>query len=167
MTPLRPSATSAVDAHEVFMKAALEEARSAFVKGEVPIGAVVVRDDAVFTRAHNLREISQDPTAHAELLAIKEAAKKVGSWRLTDATLYVTLEPCIMCVGAILLARIPTLVFGARDEKAGAAGSLYDIPKDKRLSHRMTVIGGILDKDCAGILTDFFKRLRSGDVKPS
>ena len=142
------------------MRSAIEEARAAAAKAEVPIGAVIVKNDQVVVRAHNLRESVQDPTAHAELLAIKEAAKKEGSWRLTDSTLYVTLEPCIMCVGAILLARIPRLVFGARDEKAGAAGSLYDIPKDKRLSHRMTVVGGILERECAELLTSFFKELR-------
>ncbi len=146
------------------MRSAIEEARAAAGKGEVPIGAVIVKNDQVVVRAHNLRESAQDPTAHAELLAIKEAAAKEGSWRLTDATMYVTLEPCIMCVGAILLARIPRLVFGARDEKAGAAGSLYDIPKDKRLSHRMTVVGGIMERECAELLTTFFKELRKAST---
>lgn len=146
------------------MRSAIEEARAAAAKAEVPIGAVIVKNDQVVVRAHNLRESAQDPTAHAELLAIKEAAAKEGSWRLTDATMYVTLEPCIMCVGAILLARIPRLVFGARDEKAGAAGSLYDIPKDKRLSHRMTVVGGILERECADLLTTFFKELRKAST---
>ncbi|MBI2059184.1 MAG: nucleoside deaminase [Nitrospirae bacterium] len=150
--------------HEDFMRSAIEEARAAAAKAEVPIGAVIVKNDQVVVRAHNLRESAQDPTAHAELLAIKEAAAKEGSWRLTDATMYVTLEPCIMCVGAILLARIPRLVFGARDEKAGAAGSLYDIPKDKRLSHRMTVVGGILERECADLLTTFFKELRKAST---
>ncbi|MBI2889966.1 MAG: nucleoside deaminase [Nitrospirae bacterium] len=148
------------------MAVALEEARAASAKGEVPIGAVIVRDGQVFTRAHNLREERQDPTAHAELLAIKQAALKEGSWRLLNSTIYVTLEPCIMCVGAILLARIPRLVFGARDERAGAAGSLYDIPKDKRLTHRITVVSGALEKECSEVLTAFFQDLRAKDAQP-
>jgi tRNA(adenine34) deaminase len=145
-----------------WMRLALEQARKAAALGEVPIGAVLVRDDQVLAQAHNFREIWQDPTAHAEIIAIREAAGQAGSWRLTDATLYVTLEPCAMCIGAIILARIPKLVFGAPDPKAGACGSILNVPAEQRLNHRVEVIGGILELDSQELLQTFFKNLRQG-----
>jgi tRNA(adenine34) deaminase len=145
-----------------WMRLALEQARKAAALGEVPIGAVLVRDDQVLAQAHNFRETWQDPTAHAEIIAIREAAGQAGSWRLTDATLYVTLEPCAMCIGAIILARIPKLVFGAPDPKAGACGSILNVPAEQRLNHRVEVIGGILELDSQELLQTFFKNLRQG-----
>lgn len=129
-----------------FMQQALTLAREAPLIGEVPIAALLVRDGIVIARAHNLRETDQDPTAHAEMLAIRDAAKQTKSWRLIDCTLYVTLEPCTMCIGAIVLARIPRLVFGAPDPKAGACGSIMNIPPEPRLNHRVDVIGGCVRK---------------------
>ena len=145
-----------------YMNLALEQARKAAAQGEVPIGAVLVRDDQVLTQAHNFRETWQDPTAHAEMVAIREAATQSGSWRLTDTTLYVTLEPCAMCIGAIILARIPRLVFGALDPKAGACGSVLHVPAEQRLNHRVEVIGGILEQESQELLQAFFKNLRQG-----
>ena len=142
------------------MGIALREAQKAADRGEVPIGAVVVGDGAVLGRGHNLREASQDPAAHAEMIAIRKAARKEKSWRLTGATLYVTLEPCIMCMGAILLARVERVVFGCLDPKGGAAGSLYDLSDDRRLNHRVAVTAGVMAAECAGILSDFFAALR-------
>jgi len=142
------------------MGIALREAQKAADRGEVPIGAVVVGDGAVLGRGHNLREASQDPAAHAEMIAIRKAARKEKSWRLTGATLYVTLEPCIMCMGAILLARVERVVFGCLDPKGGAAGSLYDLSDDRRLNHRVAVTAGVREAECAGILSDFFAALR-------
>ena len=144
------------------MRLALEQARKAVAKGEVPIGAVLVRDDQVLAQAHNFRETWQDPTAHAEMVAIREAATQVGSWRLTDTTLYVTLEPCAMCIGAIILARIPRLVFGGLDPKAGACGSVLNVPAERRLNHRVEVVGGVLEQECQKLLRAFFKILREG-----
>src|SRR5512133_2830357 len=123
--------------HEYWMNRAIAEARKAEVKDEVPIGCVIVRDGRIIARGHNLRETAQDPAAHAELIAIRKAARKLGSWRLLDTTLYVTLEPCPMCMGAIILARIPRVVFGCYAPKGGAAGSLYDLSCDSRLNHRV------------------------------
>jgi tRNA(adenine34) deaminase len=143
-----------------WMGIALREAQKAADRGEVPIGAVVVGDGAVLGRGHNLREASQDPAAHAEMIAIRKAARKEKSWRLTGATLYVTLEPCIMCMGAILLARVERVVFGCLDPKGGAAGSLYDLSDDRRLTHRVAVTAGVREAECAGILSDFFAALR-------
>ena len=143
-----------------YMRLALEQARKASAQGEVPIGVVLVRDNQVLAQAHNFREIWQDPTAHAEIVAIREAATQSGSWRLIDTTLYVTLEPCAMCIGAIILARIPRLVFGAMDPKAGACGSIFDLPKEQRLNHRVEVIGGILEQESQELLQSFFKNLR-------
>jgi tRNA(adenine34) deaminase len=143
-----------------YMQLALEQARKASAKDEVPIGAVLVRDDQVLAQAHNFRETWQDPTAHAEVVAIREAAAQSGSWRLTDTTLYVTLEPCAMCIGAIILARIPRLVFGALDSKAGACGSVLNVPAERRLNHRVEVIGGILEQESQELLQTFFKNLR-------
>src|SRR3990170_6556208 len=143
------------------MFAALKEAEKAARKGEVPVGAVIVREGRVIARGHNKRELANDPAAHAELLAIRAAAKKLGSWRLSATTLYVTLEPCLMCMGAIILARVPRLVFGAFDPKAGACGSLYDISGDKRLNHRVHVSSGVLGSESQAALKDFFRRLRA------
>jgi tRNA(adenine34) deaminase len=140
------------------MGMALEEAEKAHGSADVPIGAIVVDADAqVIGRGHNERELTGDPTAHAEVLAIREAAKHVGEWRLTGCTLVVTLEPCTMCAGAIVQSRVDRVVYGARDEKAGAAGSLWDVVRDRRLNHRPEVIEGVLADECAQPLTDFFR----------
>ncbi|MEK6725918.1 MAG: tRNA adenosine(34) deaminase TadA [Deltaproteobacteria bacterium] len=143
-----------------FMTLALSEAERASEKGEVPIGAVIVVDRRVVARGHNLRELNNDPTAHAEMIAIGKAAKKLKLWRLANSTLYVTVEPCVMCIGAIILARIPRLVFGCCDPKGGAVGSLYDISNDKRLNHRVQVTSGVLADEAQALLKDFFKKLR-------
>ena len=143
-----------------WMGIALREAKKAGDRGEIPIGAVVVKDGAVIGRGHNLRESRHDPVAHAEIIAIRQAARKTGNWRLTGATLYVTLEPCPMCMGAILLARIDTLVFGCHDPKAGAAGSLYDLANDKRLNHQVALVTGIRGAECSACLSGFFSALR-------
>jgi tRNA(adenine34) deaminase len=150
------------DGDVVYMRLALEQARKASAQGEVPIGAVLVRDDHVLAQAHNFRELWQDPTAHAEIVAIREAATQSGSWRLTDTTLYVTLEPCAMCIGAIVLARIPRLVFGALDPKAGACGSILNVPALRKLNHRIEVVGGVLEQESQELLQTFFKNLRQG-----
>jgi len=147
-------------ADETFMRMALDEARAAAEAGEVPIGAVVVCDGAVVARAHNRRETDRDPTAHAELLAIREAAGKLERWRLSDCTVYVTLEPCPMCAGAMHQARIARLVYGAPDPKAGAVGTLYDLSSDERLNHRFEVGSGVLAEESAALLKEFFGRLR-------
>lgn len=146
--------------HEQWMRKAIAEAGKAQAKDEVPIGCVIVQGDTIIARGHNLRETSQDPTGHAELIAIRKAARKLGSWRLLDTVLYVTLEPCTMCMGAIILARIPTVVFGCYDPKGGAAGSIYDLSSDPRLNHRVELISGILESDCSGLLSNFFTELR-------
>jgi tRNA(adenine34) deaminase len=141
---------------EYFMRLAIREAQAALEHDDVPIGAVVVRDGEVIGAAHNERELRQDPTAHAELIALREASRALGSWRVLDAVLYVTLEPCAMCAGAIVLARVPRLVYGATDPKAGAAGSVLDDLDQPRLNHRPAVAGGLLAEECAELLTDFF-----------
>jgi tRNA(adenine34) deaminase len=146
--------------HEYWMQRAIAEAAKAQGKDEVPIGCVIVRDGTIIARGHNLRESNQDPAAHAELIAIRKAARKLGSWRLLDTTLYVTLEPCLMCMGAIILARIPTVVFGCHDPKGGAAGSLYDLSDDPRLNHRVELIPRVLEKECSQQLSGFFSELR-------
>ena len=138
------------------MRAALENAADAARAGDVPVGAVIVRDGAVLSRASNRTVRDNDPTAHAEILAIKAASAELGSWRLERCTLYVTLEPCAMCAGAIVLARVERLVFGAWDEKAGMAGSVEDIVRHPRLNHRPQVLGGVLADDAAGLLREFF-----------
>jgi len=145
----------------VWMTRALDQARGALAHDDVPVGAVVVRDGVVLAEAGNRREVDADPTAHAELLAIRAAAVSLGSWRLDGCALYVTLEPCPMCAGALVNARLPTLVFGATDPKAGAVGSLYDIPRDARLNHRMTVTDGVMAKECGDLLTRFFRSRRA------
>jgi len=148
--------------HQGFMQAAIDEARRAEALGEVPIGAVVVHEGRIVGRGHNLRETSNDPTTHAEMIAIREAAKQVGHWRLLDTTLYVTLEPCVMCMGAIILARIPHLVFACRDPRAGAVGSIYDFSADERFNHAVEVTEEVLADDCSELLSVFFRQLRAG-----
>jgi tRNA(adenine34) deaminase len=145
---------------ETYMAMALDEARGAARAGETPVGAVVVCDGAVVAQAHNLRETENDPTAHAELLAIREASSKLGRWRLSDCTVYVTLEPCPMCAGAMHQARIDRLVYGATDPKAGAVGTLYDLSSDERLNHRFEYTAGVLAGESAALLKDFFRTLR-------
>ena len=144
-----------------FMHAALEEAARATAIAEVPIAALLVHNGVILTRSHNYREVWQDPTAHAEMIVIREAAKALGNWRLIDTTLYVTLEPCAMCLGAIILARIPRVVFGARDPKAGACGSVMDFTNESRLNHRVEVVGGILEEESQALLKQFFQQLRT------
>ncbi|MFI1254627.1 tRNA adenosine(34) deaminase TadA [Streptomyces netropsis] len=140
------------------MRAALAEAAQAPATGDVPVGAVVLDPDgAVIGRGRNEREATGDPTGHAEVLAIREAAAAVGEWRLSGCTLVVTLEPCTMCAGAIVLSRLDRVVYGAVDEKAGAAGSLWDVVRDRRLNHRPEVVVGVLADECATLLTDFFR----------
>jgi len=145
---------------EYFMRLALREAERALEHDDVPIGAVIVHDGEVIGTAHNERELRQDPTAHAEMLALREAARAVGSWRILDAVLYVTLEPCAMCAGAIVLARVPRVVYGASDPKAGAAGSVVDVLAEPRLNHHPTVASGLLGDESAGLLRDFFASRR-------
>ncbi|TKJ40719.1 tRNA adenosine(34) deaminase TadA [candidate division LCP-89 bacterium B3_LCP] len=147
---------------ERWMNRALALAEQAAVEEEIPVGAIAVREGLVIGRGYNRTEALQDPTAHAEILAITSAANAIGSRRLEGVTLYVTLEPCCMCAGALVLARIERLVFGAWDPKAGACGTLYNIPQDQRLNHCMEVTGGILEDACSLILSDFFRSLRSG-----
>ena len=147
-------------ADEEWMRRALAQAREALEHGDVPIGAVVVHDGRVIGSGHNERERLQDPTAHAEVLALREAAAALGSWRVLDSTLYVTLEPCAMCAGAIVLSRIPRVVYGTTDPKAGAAGSVMDVTGDPRLNHRPQVVGGVLAAECGDLLRAFFAERR-------
>jgi tRNA(adenine34) deaminase len=149
-----------IESAERWMSEALVEARSAVEHDDVPIGAVVVRGDSVIGRGRNERERREDPTAHAEILALREAAATLGSWRVLDATLYVTLEPCAMCAGAIVLSRIPRVVYGCPDPKAGAAGSVLDVLAEPRLNHRPEVLGGVLADECADLLRSFFRARR-------
>ena len=142
------------------MSAALEEAREAEAHGDVPVGAVIVHEGTIIAAGHNERERLQDPSAHAELLAIRRASEALGSWRLLDTTLYVTLEPCAMCAGAIVLARIPRVVYGTTDPKAGAAGSVLDVLAEPRLNHRPVVEAGPLADECAAVLRAFFAARR-------
>ncbi|MCH5585004.1 tRNA adenosine(34) deaminase TadA [Shimazuella sp. AN120528] len=146
--------------HEDYMLLAIEEAKKAAALKEVPIGAVVVYQERVIGRGFNLREQKQDPLLHAEILAIREAAKYLGSWRLEECTLYVTLEPCPMCAGAILQARIPQLIYGTKDPKAGCVDSLYHLLNDERFNHQTTVIDGVLQETCSQMLRNFFRTLR-------
>jgi tRNA(adenine34) deaminase len=145
---------------EYFMHLALREAERASEHADVPIGAVVVRDGEVVATAHNERELRQDPTAHAELIALREAARAGGSWRVLDSVIYVTLEPCAMCAGAIVLARVPRVVYGASDPKAGACGSVLDVLSEPRLNHRPEVAGGLLAQECGELLSGFFASRR-------
>jgi tRNA(adenine34) deaminase len=147
--------------HEfLYMKKALRLALRAAQRGEVPIGALIVRGNDILGRGFNLRETKRRPTAHAELLAIEAAARKLGSWRLEDSTLYVTLEPCPMCWGAILLARIPRVIYGAADPKAGVCGSVLSLHEERRFNHHPKVKGGVMAEECGAILSEFFKDLR-------
>lgn len=146
---------------EMYMQLALEEAKKAEILGEVPIGAIIVHEDKVIARAHNLRETTQIATTHAEISAIQDACREVGSWRLEDTTLYVTLEPCPMCAGAILQSRIPRVVYGARDSKGGCVHSLYELLNDPRFNHECAVTEGVLVEECGAILTSFFKNIRA------
>ena len=143
-----------------YMRLALEQAGLAPALGEVPIGAVLVQDGQVLAQVHNFREVWQDPTAHAEIVAIREAASRLGTWRLTGATLYVTVEPCSMCAGAIIQSRISRLLFGARDPKAGACGSVFNLPEERRLNHKVEVSGGVLERESQELIQTFFRTLR-------
>ena len=145
---------------DYFMRLALREAQAAVDHDDVPIGAVVVHDGEVIAAAHNERELRADPTAHAEVLALREASRALGSWRVLDTVLYVTLEPCAMCAGAIVLARVPRVVYGTADPKAGAAGSVLDVLAEPKLNHRPEVAGGLLAAECAALLSAFFASRR-------
>ncbi len=145
---------------DYFMGLALREAERALEHDDVPIGAVIVRDGEVIGSAHNERELRQDPTAHAEIIALREAARVAGSWRVLDSVIYVTLEPCAMCAGAISLARVPRVVYGTEDPKAGACGSVLDVLSEPRLNHRPVVAGGLLAQECAELLREFFASRR-------
>ena len=144
-----------------FMEEAFQEARKAAAEGEVPIGAVIVREGEIIARAHNKTEQDKDPTAHAEMLAIREAATHLGGWRLTGCSMFVTTEPCSMCAGAIVWSRIEKLYIGTMDPKAGACGSLMNIPQDSRLNHYVEIETGLMREECAGLMKDFFRKLRS------
>jgi tRNA(adenine34) deaminase len=145
---------------EELMRVALAEGEAALAHGDVPIGAVVVHDGEIVGRGHNRREVDADPTAHAELLALRDAAQHLGRWQLSGCTLVVTLEPCVMCAGALVLARVDRLVFGADDPKAGAVGALYDVPRDPRLNHVVAVTRGVLAEECGQVLRAFFDARR-------
>ena len=147
-----------------FMKEALKEARKAFEKDEPPVGAVIVKDGEIIARGHNLRESLQDPTAHAEMLAIRAASAKLGRWRLSDCDIYVTLEPCIMCAGAMVLSRLNRLIYGTDDPKAGAVNSLMNLVSDERLNHQIEVKSGILAAECGDLLRRFFSARRKSQV---
>ncbi len=146
---------------EDYMRLALAEAEKAAMCGETPVGAVLVLAGEVIASAHNMRETWQDPTAHAEIIVLREASARLGRWRLQDATLYVTLEPCLMCAGALVLARVDRLVYGCRDKKAGALGSVYDVVRDGRLNHVYRITPGVLEADCRQVLSGFFEKKRS------
>ncbi len=149
-----------METHEEYMRIAIEEAKIAASLGESPIGAVIVQDGKVVGRGHNTTETAKDPTCHAEMNAIRNAARNLGGWRLPHCSMYVTLEPCSMCAGAIVLARIEQLYIGTADPKSGACGSLRNIVSDERLNHRVEVHTGVLQEECSGLLKDFFKQLR-------
>ena len=148
---------------EYFMQEALREARKALEEGEVPVGAVVVHSGEVIGRAHNQRERLKDPTAHAEMIALTQAAAALDNWRLTGATLFATLEPCAMCAGALVLARVDRLVFATADPKAGACGSIFDIVRDSRLNHRLELESGVCETEAASLLRDFFRSRRGSE----
>ncbi|SKC91781.1 tRNA adenosine(34) deaminase TadA [Maledivibacter halophilus] len=145
---------------DFFMKEALKEAKKAYNLREIPIGAVIVKNNEIIARGHNLRETAKDPTAHAEIIAIRRASQVLGGWRLTGCDLYVTIEPCSMCAGAIVMARINRLFIGSMDPKGGAAGSLYNIVNDDRLNHKAEVIYNVLSDECSSIMKEFFRSLR-------
>lgn len=156
MSPFEP----VFDEHRFYMQAALREAERALDMGEVPVGCVIVHEGAIIGKAHNQREVLQDPTAHAEVLAITQAAAQLGSWRLEGARLYVTLEPCPMCAGAIILARVSEVYYGATDPKAGCCGTLMNLLADDRFNHQPVVAGGLMAQECGGMLSAFFKGIR-------
>ncbi|MGJ7923272.1 tRNA adenosine(34) deaminase TadA [Neobacillus sp. LXY-4] len=145
---------------EFYMLEAIKEAKKAEAKEEVPIGAVVVLNGEIIARAHNLRETKQNALAHAELLAIDQACQELGTWRLENASLYVTLEPCPMCAGAVILSRIGRVVYGAKDPKGGCAGTFMNLPEDERFNHRSEVVSGVLEKECGELLSSFFREIR-------
>jgi len=147
---------------EKFMAAAVREADKAAAKGEIPVGCVIVVDGKIIGRGHNLRESKNDPCAHAEVVALRKAGARTRSWRLIDATVYVSCEPCAMCAGALVLSRVKRVVFGCKDPKAGALESLFLIGRDQRLNHQFEVMGGVLEKECRARLSGFFKKARSG-----
>lgn len=150
-----------MDEHIYWMREAIHEALKAETIREVPIGAVVVRDGEIIGRGYNLRETSLDPTAHAEMIAIRQASEHLQAWRLLDCKLYVTLEPCPMCAGAIVQSRIPQVIYGTADPKAGCAGTLMNLLQEERFNHRVDVISGVLQEECAALLTQFFRKLRN------
>jgi tRNA(adenine34) deaminase len=152
--------TTPSDEHQAFMREALREADLAAAHDDVPVGAVVVSDGAIVARGHNEREHARDATAHAEMLALRRACHALRRWRLSDCTLYVTLEPCAMCAGALVLARIGAVVYGAADPKAGACGSVLDVTGDERLNHRPEIVSGVLEEECGDVLRRFFARRR-------
>ena len=147
------------------MKEALAEAKKAAAAGEVPVGAVIVKDGEIVGRGHNETETAKDPTAHAEMIAIRQAAENLGGWRLTGCTMYVTTEPCSMCAGAIVWARLEKLYIGSMDPKAGACGSVFNIPQEKKLNHFVEIETGLMQAECSGIMKDFFKRLRKNKAE--
>jgi len=151
--------------HEHFMAMAFLEAKEAFTKNEVPVGAVVVFEDKVVGRGHNLTESMHDATAHAEIVALSAAYQKFGDWRLENCWLFSTLEPCTMCAGAAVLSRIKTIVYGARDPKFGGCGSIFDIPAEPKLNHRIEVIGGVMESEISALMKEFFRQVRSGKEK--
>lgn len=155
-----PEPPPTTHSHEHWMREAIDEARRAEAKGEVPIGAVIVYGDEIVGRGHNLRESTKDGTAHAEMIAIREASQKLDAWRLLHCRLYVTLEPCPMCSGAIVQCRVPHVIYGAADPKAGCAGTLMNLLEEPRFNHRSIVTAGVLQEECAMLLTQFFRRLR-------
>jgi tRNA(adenine34) deaminase len=150
--------------HEEIMREAYKLAQSAAEGGDVPVGAVVVRDGKIIGRGQNMRQRIGDPSAHAEILALREASKAVGSWNLSGCSLYVTMEPCPMCAGAVIVSRIDNVYFGAYDKELGCCGTLYNLPEDCRMNHRANVYGGIMEKECSKILTDFFKSKRQNSI---
>jgi tRNA(adenine34) deaminase len=154
-----------IEQDHYYMSLAIEEAQKAAAKGEVPIGAVIVHEGEIIARAHNLRETTQNAVMHAELLAIQEACQKIGNWRLENSKLYVTLEPCPMCAGAILQSRIPRVIYGARDAKAGSVDSLYRLLNDERFNHQCDVTESVMADECGGMLTQFFRALRENKKK--
>ena len=165
MTEPFPVGKNPLHPHDFWMRSALDQARCAADQQEVPVGAVIVRGDRIVAEGHNQRESLKDPTAHAEMIAITQASEALGSWRLLDCALYVTLEPCPMCAGAIVQARIPTVIFGTSDPKSGACSTLYQITSDVRLNHQAVVMGGVMEDQCRSLLQEFFRRQRARGSK--
>lgn len=156
-----------MDTHEHWMLEAIAEARKAEALREVPIGAVIVKEGEIIGRGHNLRETTFDPTAHAEMIAIRQATEHLGAWRLLDCTLYVTLEPCPMCAGALVQSRVKQVVYGTADPKAGCAGTLMNLLQEDRFNHRVDIVAGVLQEPCAHLLTNFFRGLRGKSQGPA